>query len=198
MISAFDFYVDISDENSKFLFRVVIFIQTFLGWYQSSGGNDVIDTGSRDRKRWHVCWRLSSALLIMTLLPCNDRPAYWMYASTLKFYLIFVMRPNLSCASTSLNCRSAAELLPIPSLYSGHGTGTRSTGRVAAGDDNNTQTARNPPQIWYPLLSSLCSAQCPQLHITFHNHRQGASSSWYELDLATWFPGPKEGCVTWV
>ena len=60
-----------------------------------------------------------------------------------------------------------------------------------------TITLRQPEiRLRFDILSSLCSAQCPQLHITFHNHRQGASSSWNELDLATWFPGPKEGCVT--
>ena len=43
----------------------------------------------------------------------------------------------------------SAELLSITILTQdmGHGTGTRSTGRVSAGDDNNSQTARNPPQI---------------------------------------------------
>ena len=190
MISAFDFYVDISDENSKFLFRVVIFIQTlYLGWYQSSGGNDVIDTGPRDRKRWHVCWRLSFALLIMTLLSFQIHIAIFCHHCELNFlglnyaplhhYIVF----------------SAAELLLIPRLYTGHGTGTRSTGRVAAGDDNNTQTARNPPQIWYPLLSALLSVHNFTLHFTIPV-RERAHPGWYELDLATWFPGPKEGCVT--
>ena len=64
---------------------------------------------------------------------------------------------------------SAAELLPIPRPTQDMGPGQREESQR-----ETTITLRQPEiRLRFDILS-LFSAQCPQHHITFHNHRQGA------------------------
>ena len=68
---------------------------------------------------------------------------------------------------------SAAKLLPIPRDFTqdmGPGPGQREESQR-----ETTITLRQPEiRLRFDILSLSLSAQCPQHHITFHNHRQGA------------------------